>query len=183
MLRRVAFVLALVALLGCHRKVEPFVPGEEPRQPDLSKIFPAGAEQEGRRTAPVELPAAPGAGPRGADPWADAEPIRGVVTVADELADSVPEGAVLFLMARVGPTESLLAVQRIAAPSFPLRFAIGPDDRMGQRVPFAGEFQLSARLDADGDASSRNPGDLQGRASGTHASGASGVSIILDELL
>jgi hypothetical protein len=163
--------------------VEPFVPGEEPRQPDLSKIFPAGAEQEGRRAGPVELPAPLGAGPRGADPWADAEPIRGVVTVADELADRVPEGAVLFLMVRVGPKGSLLAVQRIAAPSLPMRFAIGPADRMGQRVPFAGEFQLSARLDTDGDASSRNPGDLQGRAPGTHAPGASGVTILLDELL
>lgn len=183
MLWRVACILALVVLLGCDRKVEPFVPGEEPSQPDLSKIFPAGAEQEGRRTAPADLPAAPGAGQRGADPWADAEPIRGVVTVADELADRVPEGAVLFLMARVGPKASLLAVQRIAAPSFPMRFAIGPGDRMGQRVPFAGELQLSARLDADGDAGSRNPGDLQGRAPGAYAPGASGVSIILDELL
>ena len=178
MLRRFAPILALVALLGCHRNVEPFVPGEEPRQPDLSKIFPAGAEQEGRRSGPLELPAA-----RGADPWADAEPIRGVITVAHELADRVPEGAVLFLMARVGPKGSLVAVQRIAAPSLPMRFAIGPGDRMGQRVPFAGEFQLSARLDADGDAGSRNPGDLQGRVPGTHAPGASSVSIVLDELL
>ncbi len=183
MLRCVAPILAVVALLGCHRNVEPFVPGEEPRQPDLSKIFPAGAEQAARRTGPIELPAAPGAGPQGADPWADAEPIRGVITVAHEIADRVPEGAVLFLMARVGPKGSLVAVQRIAAPSLPMRFAIGPGDRMGQRVPFAGEFQLSARLDADGDAGSRNPGDLQGRDSGTHAPGASGVSIVLDELL
>jgi hypothetical protein len=178
MFRRLAPILALVALLGCHRNVEPFVPGEEPSQPDLSKIFPAGAAQEGRRTGPVELPAA-----QGVDRWADAEPIRGVITVADELADRVPEGAVLFLMARIGPKGSLVAVQRIAVPSLPMRFAIGPDDRMGQRVPFAGEFQLSARLDADGDAGSRNPGDLQGRASATHAPGASGVSIVLDELL
>jgi hypothetical protein len=64
-----------------------------------------------------------------------------------------------------------------------MRFAIGPADRMGQRVPFAGEFQLSARLDADGDAGSRNPGDLQGRASDPHAPGAKGVRIVLDELL
>ena len=91
--------------------------------------------------------------------------------------------AVLFLMARVGPRDSLVAVQRIAAPSLPLRFEIGPADRMGQRVPFAGEFQLSARLDADGDAGSRNPGDLQGRANATHAPGACDVSIVLDELL
>ncbi len=178
MLRRLALILALLALLGCHRNVEPFVPGEEPSQPDLSKIFPAGAEQEGRRMGPLELPAA-----QGADPWADAEPIRGVITVAEELADRVSEGAVLFLMARVGPKGSLVAVQRIAAPSLPMRFAIGPGDRMGQRVPFAGEFQLSARLDADGDAGSRNPGDLQGRASDPHAPGAKGVRIVLDELL
>jgi hypothetical protein len=183
MLRRIAPILVLAALLGCHRNVEPYVPGEEPSQPDLSKIFPAGAEQEGRRTGAVEMPAAPGARPRGADPWADAEPIRGVVTVADELAGRVPEGAVLFLMARVGPKRSLVAVQRIAAPSLPLHFAIGPGDRMGQRVPFAGEFELSARLDADGDAGSRQPGDLQGRAPGGHAPGASGVTIVLDELL
>ena len=183
MLRRIAPIIVLAALLGCHRNVEPYVPGEEPRQPDLSKIFPAGAEQEGRRTGPVQPPAAPGVGPRAADPWADAEPIRGVVTVADEIAERVPDGAVLFLMARVGPRRSLVAVQRIAAPSFPMRFAIGPGDRMGQRVPFAGEFQLSARLDADGDAGSRNPGDLQGRAPGAHAPGESGVRIVLDELL
>jgi hypothetical protein len=183
MLRRVACFVTLVVWLGCDRNVEPYVPGEEPSQPDLSRIFPAGAEQEGRRMGPTELPAAPGAGPRGADPWADAEPVRGVVTVAEELADRVPEGAVLFLMARVGPKGSLLAVQRIAAPSFPLSFEIGPGDRMGQRVPFVGEFQLSARLDTDGDAGSRNPGDLQGRAPGGHAPGASDVTIVLDEVL
>jgi hypothetical protein len=136
-----------------------------------------------RAAARTRLPPAPGAGPRGADPWADAEPIRGVVTLADGLAERVPEGAVLFLMARVGPKRSLLAVQRIATPSLPMRFEIGPGDRMGQRVPFAGEFELSARLDADGDASSRNRGDLQGRAFGTHAPGASGVTIVLDEVL
>jgi len=182
-LPRIALLLAFAALPGCHRNVEPCVPGEEPSQPDLSRIFPAGAEQQGRRMGPVELPPAPGADPRGADPWADAEPIRGVVRMAGELADRIPEGAVLFLMARVGPQGSLFAVQRIAAPSFPMRFEIGPGDRMGQRVPFAGEFQLSARLDADGDAGSREPGDLQGRAVGTHAPGASGVTIVLDELL
>jgi hypothetical protein len=48
--------------------------------------------------------------------------------------------------------------------------------------PFAGELRLSARLDGDGDAASRQPGDLQGEAPGTFAPGASGVTIVLEEV-
>ena len=40
-----ALAIASVAIAGCDRNMEPFVPGEKPRQPDLSKIFPAGAER------------------------------------------------------------------------------------------------------------------------------------------
>jgi hypothetical protein len=35
-------------LSGCDRNMEPFVEGEQPRDPDLSKIFPAGADQVAR---------------------------------------------------------------------------------------------------------------------------------------
>ena len=50
----------------------------------------------------------------------------------------------------------------MAAPSFPLDFSLGPEDRMIQAMPFAGPLGLSARIDADGNATSREPGDLQG---------------------
>lgn len=175
MIRRCAWLgLALAAATGCDRNVEPYVPGEQPRQPDLSAIFPEGAE---RRAAPG-VPAAPGE----ADPG-DAPPIRGVVEISDELRDRAPEGAVLFLIARPGEAGPPLAVQRIAAPSFPLSFEIGPGDRMIATLPFAGELRLTARLDSDGDAASRSPGDLLGRAPGVHVPGATGVRIVLDELL
>ena len=55
MLRRIAAILSLVALLGCDRNMEPFAPGEEPRQPDLSKIFPAGAEQADDLCRPLSI--------------------------------------------------------------------------------------------------------------------------------
>ena len=36
-----AALLACAALAGCDRNVEPFVPGEQPEQPDLSEIVPS----------------------------------------------------------------------------------------------------------------------------------------------
>ncbi|MBK7949904.1 MAG: hypothetical protein IPK00_14410 [Deltaproteobacteria bacterium] len=35
-----AGALAVLALLGCDRNIEPYQPGEEPRAPDLARIFP-----------------------------------------------------------------------------------------------------------------------------------------------
>jgi hypothetical protein len=36
----IAGVLAVGANLGCDRNIEPYQPGEEPREPDLARIFP-----------------------------------------------------------------------------------------------------------------------------------------------
>jgi hypothetical protein len=176
-------LLAAAALAGCDRNIEPFVPGEEPRQPDLSKIFPAGAEQAGTPRPQPGIPPLPRESRGGADASASAAPIEGTVSVPDHLRGSLPDGAVLFLIARRGAAGPPLAVQRIGAPSLPLRFSIGPADRMIPSIPFEGPLQLSARLDADGDAMSRKPGDLQGTAEGSFSPGARGVSIVLDEIL
>lgn len=176
-------LLAAAALAGCDRNVEPFVPGEEPREPDLSKIFPAGAEESGSPRTQPGIPPLPRETRGGADASANAAPIQGTVSVPDSLRGSLPDGAVLFLIARRGAAGPPLAVQRIGAPSFPLHFSIGPADRMIASIPFEGPLQLSARLDADGDAMSRKPGDLQGAAEGSFSPGANGVSIILDEIL
>jgi hypothetical protein len=177
-------VLCAFALAGCDRNVEPFVPGEEPREPDLSRIFPEGAERAAQKAGPPGIPEAPTPeGGRGMDASADAPPIRGIVEVTPELAGRVPPGAVLFLIARRGGGGPPLAVVRVAEPRFPLEFVIGPEHRMIPSIPFAGELQLTARLDQDGDAASRTPGDLQGGAVGAHAPGASGVTVTLSEQL
>ena len=188
--RRLVSALALGTLafttgaaVGCDRGVEPFDPAERPRQPDLSRIFPEGAERSAR---PAQMPAAPSGGPgtRGAPPVASsAKPIQGTVTVADELSDRVPAGAVLFLIARSGASGPPLAVKRIASPRFPLDFTIGPDDRMIAAMPFAGPLRLTARVDSDGNATTRSPGDLQGAAEGEFHPGATGVALVIDESL
>jgi hypothetical protein len=183
--RWLAIPIALGWLAGCDRNVEPFDPNEQPAQPDLARIFPAGAEPA--QQGPPVLPPAPGraAPPLAAESGAgdDAPPIRGAVSVAAELAGRTPPDAVLFLIARRGGAGPPVAVKRIASPRFPLEFSLGPEDRMIQTLPFAGELQISARLDTDGNALSRQPGDLEGRADGAASPGATGVVVVLDEVL
>ena len=189
---RARWLLAAVAAgglaLACDRNVEPFDPEAEPREPDLSRIFPPGAGQE----SPGEVIGGMGASPRGAaSPQADpraaaaagsAELITGTVTLAGGL--SPPEGAILFVIARHagavgGPP---LAVQRIPGASLPASFRIGPENVMIPSMRFEGEIQLTARLDSDGNAMTRTPGDLQGAAPSPVMPGGQ-VDILLDEAL
>lgn len=174
-------------LLGCDRNIEPFVPGEMPAQPDLRKIFPPGAEQAQKEMAPAAEPG------RGAPPMAPAAPseaaadagapVRGRITLAPAVASRAARNGILFIVARRGGAGPPLAVKRIEAPQFPLDFEIGPDDRMIQAMPFSGPLELTARLDGDGNASTRSPGDLQGAAAGPVDPGAGGVEIVLGEVL
>jgi len=50
-------------------------------------------------------------------------------------------------------------------------------------MPFAGEMQLSARIDSDGNAMTRTPGDLQGSSKTPHTPGERGVELLIDEAL
>jgi len=68
-------------------------------------------------------------------------------------------------------------------PALPLEFSLGPEDRMIQALPFQGPLKLSARLDADGNAMSREPGDLLGEASEPVETGSQGVEIVIDRSL
>ena len=162
---------------GCDRAIEPFDPSEQPRQPDLSRIFPAGAE----RAAPVaDTPPAPG----DVSAVASSEnPIRGTVTVASDLVDRIPAGATLFLIARSGTSGPPLAVRRIASPRFPMEFSIGPEDRMIAGLPFSGPLRVTARIDRDGNATTRSPGDLRGAVEGTVDPGDRDISLVIDEVL
>jgi cytochrome c-type biogenesis protein CcmH len=179
---RIALLGAALALYACDRNLEPFDPAEQPREPDLSRIFPAGAERAER--AEPGLPAAPEPD-RGAAPVAEESgaPIHGTVQLAQELESRVTPGSVLFLIARRQEGGPPLAVKRIPAPRFPLDFELGPDDRMIQALPFAGPFSLTARVDSDGNAMSRTPGDLHGEAAGPFEPGAAGIVLVIDQVV
>jgi cytochrome c-type biogenesis protein CcmH len=177
--RIVSFLLLLFLVGGCHRNVEPFDPDEPVVAPDLSAIFPEGVERSTGARADARA-VMPMGGRREAA--ATGPTLTGQVLLAPELIGRVPEGAVLFLIARSSDADRPVAVKRIPAPQFPLAFELGPDDRMPHAMPFIGPFQLTARVDADGEAATQ-AGDLQGVAPGAHSPGATGVTILIDEIL
>ena len=85
----------------------------------------------------------------------DASSISGTV----ELAGPAPRG-VLFIIAReAGQSEGApLAVRRIVAQSFPVRFSIGAaDSMMGEELPE--KLRIEVRLDLDGDPMTRDDAD------------------------
>lgn len=194
--------LILTGLFGCDRNIEPYQPGEEPREPDLARIFPgpptgmaggptgaeraalppsrtegsggAVAEDSGDRTLAGEAEA-------GAPVSGGGQPISGRIEVAPELAGEQPESAILFVIARPqgargGPP---LAVLRIEAPRFPLEFEIGPGDVMIPSMRFEGPISLTARLDADGNAMTRGGTDLSSAVAEPITPGTTGVALVL----
>lgn len=110
--------------------------------------------------------------------------LTGSVTLGDAVKDKVPQGAVLFLYARrpgmdKGPP---LATIRLDAQSFPVAFQLSQANVMLEGLVFDGEVNLSARLDNDGNAMTRNPGDLTGSVPGLKV-GTEGVTLELNQVL
>ena len=129
-------MLVLLLAVACDRNTEPFVAGEQPRAPDLSRIFPE-ADPSAERTAPGDQPSAGardlaargmGGGQSPAPPTgaSSSESIRGTISIAPPLAEAAPSGAILFVIARPngvsgGPP---LAVLRVPSPQFPFAFDV-----------------------------------------------------------
>jgi len=186
------FLWLTISALHCDRGVEPFDASEEPRRPDLSRIFPEAAKE----TPPGEPSGVMGgaAGPRrGAMPAAGEGPapavaatgqtIRGTVEIADSLYGERPANGVLFIIARSRPAGPPLAVLLVPSARFPYSFEIGQEHVMIPSLVFEGEIRLSARLDSDGNAMTKLPGDLVGEVPTPIGPGADGVALVLDERL
>jgi Flp pilus assembly protein TadD len=75
---------------------------------------------------------------------------------------STPAGGVLFVSLRQGESGPPAAVRRIADPRFPLTVTLGSGDSMlGRPLPDAGT--VSARIDGDGNVSTRGAGEPEGQ--------------------
>jgi cytochrome c-type biogenesis protein CcmH len=149
-----ATLLGLALLAGCDRGVEPFDSAPPPQQRIQAQMSPPAVQST-------------------------ALPIRGTVRLAPGREDRTGSG-VLFVVARGPAGGPPLAVKRVQAPSFPLEFELGPGDRMVEAMPFVGPLLLVARLDADGNATTRDPGDLQGAAPQPVNPGDSGIELLLE---
>ena len=158
-----SLMVVFITIAGCDRGVERYEAGEKPQSTAVAKTSPSPATSSIRPVRPIQ------------------EAIEGTIEVAPALAGRIPDNAVLFLIARSAATGPPLAVKRIPVPQFPFHFSIGPDDRMIQAMPFKGPIRLSARIDADGNATTRSPGDLQAVSDIPHDPGARGVTLLINE--
>lgn len=124
---------------------------------------------------------APAAAPQGAPMASGPAPkISGTIALAE--GANPPKGAVLFVMARSGPSGPPVAVVRLEPTAFPMPFELTEANTMMAGTPFAGALNISARLDTDGDAMSKAPTDLVGESSGIVSVGSEGVSLVLSPL-
>lgn len=169
---------------------------------ELTAVLPAGSEQAAAM-APVierlesEIAAAGGpapsagksgtsAGPTpGAAPLAAAGPARlaGRISVDPALAERLPAGTTLFIVARPADGSRMpLAVRRLAPARLPLDFELGDGDAMTAGAPAwtDGPIVVEARLSRSGQAA-RATGDLYG-LSPTVRSGARDIAIRIDQV-
>jgi len=109
--------------------------------------------------------------------------ISGTITLPATNRARVARGDVIFLAARrpSGPPGpgSMVAVQKLQAEDFPMRFTISGRDAMIPGVPFEGRMSITVRVDKDGDALTRKKGDVYGHADAV-AVGKQDVTIALD---
>ena len=135
--------------------------------------------------APPLAGAQRGIPPAAAQPATVGNTITGTVAIGSEIQIDDPSRSMLFVIARKHGVTSgpPVAVLRIPSPRFPMPFEIGPADVMIPSMRFEGDLSISARLDGDGNAMTRTPGDLQGSTTDPLQPGARNVEVLLDQTI
>ena len=156
----------------------------------LLRIIPAGAERAEVEKILAEMPQG------GQKPRRQSEPappqtstdqqITGKISIDSKLKANVDGQASLFIIARPSDTGKgpPLAVKKIDRPVFPLSYSLGAENVMMQGMPFTGNVTITARLDKDGNPTTRQPGDLTGDYKGNPvAVGSKNIDIVLDQVV
>jgi cytochrome c-type biogenesis protein CcmH len=193
-LRRALFAITLAApgLLACNKDKEAVPPSgvpalapgsaesAAPMHPPLGNAAapPSGALPSGHPSLPAGHPqvgaeGTPGAGGgafEGRMPGGEYDPkesITGQIALAPALKDKVAPGDAIFLSARQDDGSehgTLLGAKRFSPGAWPIAFELDGRDAMFPGTKLAGKVLLTVRVDKDGDAMSKLPGDLVGTA-------------------
>ncbi|HEX2226854.1 MAG TPA: hypothetical protein VHM64_06915, partial [Candidatus Binatia bacterium] len=76
-----------------------------------------------------------------------------------------------------------LAVKKIDNPSFPIAYSLGQENVMMQGTPFTGKIHISVRLDKDGNAMTREAGNVLGEYPKNPVEvGSQNVDMVLDQI-
>ena len=99
--------------------------------------------------------------------------LRGQIHPTDATKARIPSGGVIFLAVKRAdpktgePTGAPMAVERLTATGWPLEFNLTEAQAMIGGTGFAGDVVVTARYDQDGDALSKQPGDVAGEVKAT----------------
>jgi hypothetical protein len=199
-----AFVPLFSAGGACSKKERQVPPGPPPLPPlHVAASDRNAASRQAQHAMPSDHPALlrsrsemeadPSAGqpPTLAAPAAQAAgaavegSLRGAIRVTDALKTKAAPGSTLFLIARsaldgggVGP---VVAVQRYSVSAWPLPFELTQDNVMLAGTKLSGKVVLMARVDQDGDAMTKQPGDLEGTTAPISVP-AQTVELVLDKV-
>ena len=165
------------------------LPPADSKAPQANAPAQPGGLPAGHPALPADHPALPADHPTlpadhppvGAT--ASGEVVSGTIDVAPALKDLVKPGDTIFLVARSvdasGAVQRMpVAVDRVQAGSFPIAFELSGKQVMVAGTPFSGPMQITARVDKDGEAMTRQDGDVEGTARVTVPQ--KGVQIVLD---
>jgi cytochrome c-type biogenesis protein CcmH len=153
----------------------------------LLTMVPPGDERNEIDKVLAEIPASGGAAKtaRSAAPATAGQTTSGTITVDAKFKPNLDPNAALFIIARPagGSGGPPLAVKKFDKPTFPLSYSLGQDNVMMQGMPFSGKINITARLDKDGNPTTRGPGDLTGEYKKNPAEvGTKNADVILDQL-
>jgi cytochrome c-type biogenesis protein CcmH len=152
-------------------------PGEE--RNEIVKVLgeiPAGAGEKKQPATSV---------PSASAPKASSAQISGKINIDPKLKTNLDSNVALFIIARPagGAGGPPLAVKKIEKPSFPLNYRLGQENVMMQGTPFTGKINVTARLDKDGNAATRGPGDLTGEYKKNPVEvGTNNVDVVIDQV-
>lgn len=160
-----AVLLLTAASLACHTSGFADSPAKDP---------PAARAAQADPTLPVAPTPPPAAS-------SSAAVVSGHVVRSSRLAARKPADEVLFVMARDADSGRIVAVCQVHLPaqrSWPVAFTLQDD-----RLVTGASVRLSARLDQDGNATTKEPGDEVGEMKLALVVPETDVTLTLDQVL
>lgn len=182
-------LLAASPLLGCSKKERSVPPGPPGLPPASAGASASGGDRVHPPTS-TAMPADHAQALRGrSEQPTDSPPptpaIRGSLNLADNVKAKVPAGGTIFLIARgilpTGGPGPVLAAKRLTVGAWPQPFELSANDVMLAGMSLQGKVVLGARVDQDGDAMTKQAGDVEGISAPVEVP-ATGVVVLLDKL-
>lgn len=119
-----------------------------------------------------------------AAPAAGGGSIEGHLELGKDAMAHVKAGDTVFVIARSATTNAMVAVAKLQAPEkFPLPFKLTSQNIMMAGGNLSGPIKLSARVDKDGDAITKKPGDVVGEVAQAVDVPAQNVVLTLNQVL